>query len=79
MSVMSAAETGSSPDVPRRRLRLAAPAAGQDDGDRGAIPPGAGADAGPGPAAPEPDGGWPGLGPGQPPHFPAVARVSGPA
>jgi cell wall-associated NlpC family hydrolase len=61
MSVMSAAETGSSPDVPRRRLRLAAAAAGQDDGDRGAIPPGAGADAGPGPAAPEPDGDWPGL------------------
>ena len=60
MSVMSAAETGSSPDVPRRRLRLAAPAVGQDDGDRGAIPPGAGADAGPGPAAPEPDGDWPG-------------------
>jgi hypothetical protein len=59
MSVMSAAETGSSPDVPRRQLRLAAPAAGQDDGDPGAIPPGADAEAGP--AAPEPDGGWPRL------------------
>jgi LysM domain len=61
MSVMSAAETGSSPDVPRWRLRLAAAAAGQDDGDPGAIPPGAGADAEPGPAAPEPDGDWLGL------------------
>jgi nucleoid-associated protein YgaU len=61
MSVMSAAETGSSPDVPRRRLRLAGPGAGQDDGDPGAIPPGAGADAEPGPAAPEPDSDWPRL------------------
>ena len=59
MSVMSAAETGSSPDVPRRRLRLAAPAVGQDDGDRGAIPPGAGAGADSGPAAPVADAGWP--------------------
>jgi nucleoid-associated protein YgaU len=59
MSVMSAAETGSSPDVPRRRLRLAAPAAGRDDGDPGAIPPGGGAE--PGPAAAEPDGDWPRL------------------
>jgi LysM domain len=43
MSVMSAAETGSSPDVPRRRLRVAAPAA-QDDGGPAASPPGAGAE-----------------------------------
>jgi cell wall-associated NlpC family hydrolase len=61
MSVMSAAETGPSPDVPRRRLRLAGPAAGQGDGDPGAIPPGAGAGAEPGPAAPEPDSDWPRL------------------
>jgi hypothetical protein len=43
MSVMSAAETGSSPDVPRRRLRVAAPA-GPDDGGPAASPPGAGAE-----------------------------------
>jgi LysM domain len=43
MSVMSAAETGSSPDVPRRRLRVATPA-GQDDGGPAASPPGAGAE-----------------------------------
>jgi nucleoid-associated protein YgaU len=54
---MSAAETGSSPDVPRRRLRLTAPGAGQDDGDPGAIPTGAGAEAGP--AAADPNGDWP--------------------
>jgi hypothetical protein len=59
MSVMSAAETGSSPDVPRPRLLLAAPAAGRDDGEPGAIPPDA--DAGAGPAAAEPDGDWPRL------------------
>jgi hypothetical protein len=58
MSVMSAAETGSSPDVPRRRLRLAA-SAGQDDGDPAASSPGAGAGAESGPAAPVADGGWP--------------------
>ena len=58
MSVMSAAETGSSPDVPRRRLRLAA-SAGQDDGDPAASPPGAGAGAESGPAAPVADAGWP--------------------
>jgi LysM domain len=46
MSVMSAAETGSSPDVPRRRLRVAAPA-GQDDGGPAASPPGAAAESGP--------------------------------
>jgi LysM domain len=43
MSVMSAAEAGSSPDVPRRRLRVATPA-GQDDGGPAASPPGAGAE-----------------------------------
>jgi LysM domain len=45
MSVMSAAGTGSSPDVPRRRLRVAAPA-GQDDNGPAAGPPGAGAESG---------------------------------
>jgi LysM domain len=63
MSVLSAAETGSSPDIPRRWLRLAAPAVGRDDGGPGAIPPGAGTGAGaePGPPAAEPDGDWPRL------------------
>ena len=64
MSVMSAAETGSSPDVPRRGLRLAAPA-GQDDGDPAASSPGAGAGAESGPAAPAADDGWPRLGAGE--------------
>jgi len=59
MSVMSAAETGSTPDIPRRRLRVATPAAGQDDGGPAAGRPGAGAGAESGPAAP--DHGRPGL------------------
>jgi hypothetical protein len=62
MSVMSAAETGSSPDVPR--LRLAAPA-GQDDGDPAASSPGAGAGEQSGPAAPAADDGWPRLAAGE--------------
>ena len=64
MSVMSTAATGSSPDVPRRRLRLAAPAS-QDDGDPAGSSPGAGAGAESGPAAPAADGGWPRLAAGE--------------
>jgi LysM repeat protein len=64
MSVMSAAETGSSPDVPRQRLRLAAPA-GQDAGDPAAGSPGAGAGEQSGPAAPAADDGWPRLAAGE--------------
>jgi len=52
MSVMSAAETGSSPDIPRRRLRVATPAAGRGDGGPAASPLGAGAAAESDPAAP---------------------------
>jgi LysM domain len=43
MSVLSTAETGSSPDIPRRRLRVATPIAGQDDGGPAASALGAGA------------------------------------
>jgi hypothetical protein len=64
MSVMSAAETGSSPDVPRRRLRPAAPA-GQDAGNPAASSPGAGAGEQSGPAAPAADDGWPRLAAGE--------------
>jgi hypothetical protein len=58
MSVMSAAETGSSPDIPRRRLRVAAPMAGPgDDGPAASLLDGeAGAEPGPAPSAPG-DGG----------------------
>ena len=64
MSVMSTAATGSSPDVPRRRLRLAAPAS-QADGDPAGSSPGAGAGAESGPAAPAADDGWPRLAAGE--------------
>jgi hypothetical protein len=60
MSVMSAAEAGSGPDVPRLRLRVATPA-DQDDGDPAASPPDAGAAAESDPAASAPAGGRPRL------------------
>ena len=60
MSVLSTAETGSSPDIPRRRLRVAAPVAGQDDG-LPTSPLGAGAAKESDPAASAPDDGRPPL------------------
>jgi nucleoid-associated protein YgaU len=62
MSVLSAAETGSSPDIPRRRLRVATPVAGQDDGGPAAGALGAETTEEPDPAAWVTDGGRPPLG-----------------
>jgi hypothetical protein len=61
MSVLSTAETGSSPDIPRRRLRVAAPVVGQGDGGPAASPLGVGAGGEPDPAASAPDDGRPPL------------------
>jgi LysM domain len=61
MSVLSTAETGSSPDIPRRRLRVATPVAGQDDGGPAASPLGAGAAKESDPAASAPGDGRPPL------------------
>ncbi|HTS95128.1 MAG TPA: LysM peptidoglycan-binding domain-containing protein [Streptosporangiaceae bacterium] len=60
MSVLNTAETGSSPDIPRRRLRVATPVAGQDDG-LPTSPLGAGATKESDPAASAPDDGRPPL------------------
>ena len=61
MSVLSAAETGSSPDIPRRRLRVATPVAGQDDGGPAAGALGADRAEEPDPAAWATDSGRPPL------------------
>ena len=61
MSVLSTAETGSSPDIPRRRLRVATRIAGQDDGAPAASAPGAGATEESVPAASATDDGRPPL------------------
>lgn len=60
MSVMSTAETGSSPDIPRRRLRVATPMVGPGDDGPAAnlLDDEAGAEPGPAPSAPSDGGPW---------------------